>query len=292
MNIFYSNITYTCNSNCIFCYSHNTIHSGQIHNEISPQEFINYLIQNNLSSNDRVIINGGEPFLHSEIINILYSLKTFNCEVLIYTNGRCLKDFDFDFITEKYRFVIPVHGYEKLHDEITRCSGSFMSMKEGLEHLSHFKCNVDIKVILNNQMISSDYEFEKTIQAIDSLSFDTSLHITKMADTIVSKRNRVPSIENDYASIYTKKLFDYYKNRGYVIKVFDTGVKDLDIRNYIDTELPIMVHFKDNKSEWDLELKTPEMICRQDCPKAVYCLSAVGNYTVLEYNGKFYKGLE
>ena len=141
-------------------------------------------------------------------------------------------------------------------------------------------------------MISSDYEFEKTIHAIDSLSFDTSLHITKMADTIVSKRNRVPSIENDYAAIYTKKLFDYYKNRGYVIKVFDTCVKDLDIRNYIDIELPIMVHFKDNKSEWDLELKTPEMICRQDCKKAVYCQSAVGNYTVLEYNGKFYKGLE
>lgn len=292
MNIFYFNITYTCNSSCIFCYSHNTIHSGRIHNEISFYDFIDYLIQNNISSNDRVIINGGEPFLHSEIINILYSLKTFNCEVLIYTNGRCLKNFDLDFTTEKYRFVIPVHGYEKLHDKITRSSGSFISMKEGLEHLSHFKCKVDIKVILNNQMISSDYEFEKTIQAIDTLSFDTSLHITKMADTIVSKRNRVPTVENDYASIYTKKLFDYFKNRGYVIKVFDTCVKDLDVRNYLDTELPIMVHFKDNKSEWDIELETPEMDCRHNCRKAVYCQSAVGNYTVLEYNGKFYKGLE
>ena len=86
MNIFYFNITYTCNSNCVFCYSHNTIHSGRIFNEISTENFIDYLRSNNIKRTDRVIINGGEPFLHSDIINLLKSLLCIECEVLVVLN--------------------------------------------------------------------------------------------------------------------------------------------------------------------------------------------------------------
>ena len=33
--IFYTNITYGCNSNCVFCYSHNTKHIKDTYNEVS-----------------------------------------------------------------------------------------------------------------------------------------------------------------------------------------------------------------------------------------------------------------
>lgn len=292
MNIYYFNITYTCNSNCVFCYSHNTIHNGMKHNEISLECFVDYLKTKNIQKSDRVIINGGEPFLHSKIIELLKVLIAFECEVLIYTNGRCLSNYDFSFLTENFRFVIPVHGYKALHDSITRCGGSFDSMYQGLNHLSSFCCKVDIKVILNPQMISSRDVFDKTLDEIDTLSFNNAIHITKMADTVISKKNGIPSILNDQVSIYTNLLFEHCSKKGKVIKIFDTCVKDIDVGVYEDRSIPIKVHFKDAQTEWDFNLYTPSLVCREECPKKRFCQSAVGNYTVLEYNSYFYKGIE
>lgn len=73
--IFYTNITYGCNSICLFCYSHNTKHSKVSHNEISKKQLVDYWNNMKVCSDDRVIINGGEPFIHSEIEDILLLLK-------------------------------------------------------------------------------------------------------------------------------------------------------------------------------------------------------------------------
>ena len=292
MNIYYFNITYTCNSNCVFCYSHNTIHSSRKHNEISLKDFIDYLKLNDVHKDDRVIINGGEPFLHSEIIDLLKSLLDFGCEVLIYTNGRCLSDYDFSFMTDDFRFVIPVHGYKSLHDSITRCNGSFDSMHQGIKHLSSFNCKVDVKVILNPQMISSQNEFDKTLFEVATLAFNNAVHITKMADTVISKKNGVPSVSNELASKYTMQLFKYFCNKGIKLKIFDTCIRDIDIQEFDNRDISLKVFFKDAKAERIFNFYTPEMTCRQDCHKKQYCQSAVGNYTVLEYNGHFYKGIE
>lgn len=292
MDIFYFNITYACNSNCVYCYSHNTNHSGRKYNELLYEDFVEYLNRNNVQNNDRVIINGGEPFLHSNIIELLKSLLDFGCEVLIYTNGRCLRKFDFSFMTDKYRFVIPIHGHKTLHDNITQCEGSFDAMREGMKHLNNYKCKVDIKIILNPQMISSQIEFDRALQSLDSLPFNNAVHITKMADTIISKKNNIPSVSNELASKYTKQLYDYFAPKGIIIKIFDTCIKDLNVKEFEDIEIPLNVHFKDAKAEWDFKFQTLESGCRTSCPFQMMCQSAVGNYTVLEFNNKFYKGIE
>lgn len=293
MNIYYFNITYSCNSNCVFCYSHNTIHSGRKFNEIELYDFVEYLKSQNIQESDRVIINGGEPFLHSQILDILKSLLDFKCEVLIYTNGRCLTESDFSFMTSKYRFVIPVHGYKEIHDDITRSLGSYDSMANGVKHLNKFKCKIDVKVILNPKMTSSLDEFKKTINAIETLGFNNALHITKMADTIVSQKNGIPSVHNDKASYYTLLLFNHFKCKDVMVKMFDTCVKDLEIYEYEGRDIPIRVFFKDAKTSWEFKLYTPTLPCKETCPMSIYCESAVGNYTILEYNNhKFYKGTE
>lgn len=96
--IFYFNITYGCNSKCIYCYSHNTQHISKTFNEMSANDFFEYLAEFKIGHDDRVIINGGEPFLHSEIDSILRGLLIYDCEVLIYTNGRLLHEFSFDYL--------------------------------------------------------------------------------------------------------------------------------------------------------------------------------------------------
>ena len=88
--IFYFNITYGCNSNCIYCYSHNTYHNSVSYKEIELNEFLNYIDDNNISKKDRVIINGGEPLLYPYLKDLIYFAK-HECnieDISITTNGQ------------------------------------------------------------------------------------------------------------------------------------------------------------------------------------------------------------
>ena len=64
--------------------------------------------------------------------------------------------------------------------------------------MDKFEVLKNYKELLDSGIITQE-EFEKTIQAIDSLQFDNAVHITKMADTIVSKKNGIPSVTNELA---------------------------------------------------------------------------------------------
>ncbi|WP_075678593.1 radical SAM protein [Roseburia sp. 831b] len=297
MRIFYFNITYGCNSNCVFCYSHNTMHNKKTCNEISSEAFFNYLDEYNLNSKDRVIINGGEPFLHSEIDDILKGLLSYECEVLIYTNGRLVKNFSFEYMTEKYRFVIPIHGYEEVHDKITGVPGSYAETIQSLEYLTEkSKCKVDVKIIINNYMINQDPSKSKFEASLANIHFNNAVHITKMADTIVSKRNGCSSVTNATAAEYTEWLFEYYKNKGVSIKLFDTCVKAINWENYGEPKPygdEVTVYFKDKNQfrEMVLRRKIPE--CMAECSCKLKCVSAVDEYKVIEYiDGKVIENLE
>lgn len=291
-NIYYFNVTYTCNSNCVFCYSHNTIHSGKPHKELDFNDFKEYLLREKLKSEDRVIINGGEPFLHTEIMNFLLWLKEFGCEVLIYTNGRLLRSFDFGFIDRNFRFVIPIHGYEELHDSITKVKGSYIETIKALDYLSQYDCLVDVKIILNNQMIGSECEFEKTKQSLEFLHFNNAVHITQMADTVVSLRNGCATISQKQSSDFTNRLFKYYKDKR-TVKLFDTCIKSIEIENYSSLDFQLVVRCKDNSKEWPIDLFKEHKDCMKKCDNSIYCETAVGEYAVLEYrDNQFYKALE
>ena len=285
--IFYSNITYGCNSSCIFCYSHNTRHNGTTFNEISKDSLVEYWNRMDVRENDRIIINGGEPLLHSEINEILIEAGRFNCEVLIYTNGRLLDDIDTSFLDKRYRFVIPIHGYEHLHDEITRVDGSYKETINGLRYIMERECKIDIKIIINYKMATDNNEFLKTVEAISSIPFNNSLHITKMADTRVSSRNSCKSVTPELSASITRKLYDIYKEKC-VIKIFDTCIKEIPALETVEVAHmtdDLFVDFKDLSYEYEFGLEKPTLPCIRTCKYKDLCKSAVGEYTVLEVNG-------
>lgn len=293
--IFYSNITYGCNSNCVFCYSHNTKHGGRTYNEISMSLLVDYWKRNGVSKNDRVIINGGEPLLHSEIQDILDTLNSFGCEVLVYTNGRLLQQLNLKKLDSRYRFVIPIHGYDELHDDITKVEGSYKETIDGLKYLLIGSCKVDIKIIMNYTMISSKERFQRTLDSLKKVPLNHAVHITKMADTIISSRNKCESVKKELASIYTKKMYDFYHDN-FEVKIFDTCVADLllnEKRQIEPLNNEIEVYFKDAQQESKVILEKTIMECMDKCPFSEQCQSAVGEYTVLDFkNNKIYVGLE
>lgn len=296
--IFYFNITYGCNSNCIFCYSHNTWHNAQPHNEMTVEQFFAYLDDKELSAKDRVIVNGGEPLMHTEIGKILGGLLPYGCEVLIYTNGRMITNYDLSCLNENFRFIIPIHGYEEIHDSITRVKGSYQETIAGLKYLvEQTNCPVDVKLILNNRMIEEDPSGDRTLQAFErEILFDHAIHLTKMADTIVSAQNGCKTISNDDASRFMKIFFDYFSQRNVKIKIFDSCIKSMEWMRSCEVKRDqeaLIVYFKDRNQYRIMDLTRNRMDCMADCPFADRCMSAVDEYKALEFfENRLYENLE
>lgn len=279
--IFYSNITYRCNNHCIFCYSHNTKLTNKALNEISAENYIQYMEQNTLTKNDRVIINGGEPLLHKNISRILEYLNSVGCEILIYTNGRALRNIHSNFISNRMRFIIPIHGPENLHDHITRINHSYSETIQGITYLAEQNCITDIKVIITNQMLENG--IQNTINTLKSIKFNGSLHITKMDYTPVARSNNIQPPNMQSVAKYTKKLFDSFHDE-HPIRIYDSCIKELSQltkANIFFSENEIKVYFKDDLHEFIIDLQTPKKDCTNNCPLRNFCKSAVSEYLTL-----------
>lgn len=297
--IFYFNITYGCNNNCVFCYSHNTRHDSKIYNELTLDRFKEYLNENAISSEDRVILNGGEPLMYSELKDMFSILKEIGCETVTFTNGRLLNAIDLYALNEKFRFVVPIHGDEEIHDKITKVKGSY---KETLLSMKTFdksdvKCKLDLKIILNQEMIESKETFDRVLESLGNIYFNDSVHITKMADTIISEKNNCVSMnDNDTVSYYTNLLFNYFSKKQCNVKLFDTCIKDIDMSGSGNVDIlpySLDVTGKDYAHEEVIETYRNLGECASDCEKASYCLSSVFDYKVLEFSkDKFYENME
>ena len=290
--IYYFNIIYACNSKCVFCFSHNTKHNCTTHRSIPISNFKSYVQSRELSPFDRVIINGGEPLLHPQIIEILSLLCKIGCEVLIYTNGRLLSQFDFSYLTDKFRFIVPIHGDNLTHDNITHIKGSYYETIQGLIHLSKYKVLIDIKIIINSLMLTDHKIIEIMAEDILKIRNLNSIHLTTMAETRVSKKNNVSPVDRSYSSFLTGKIFNLLFQRVNSIKLFDTCILEIPVVNYVDSIDHRTVFFKDNEYEWEYVIEK-HAGCSKICKFAYCCHSAVKDFTVLEYsNGKFFRNLE
>lgn len=296
--VFYFNITYGCNSVCMFCYSHNTKHNSVSHNDIDINEFFRYVSEKNITSRDRIIINGGEPLLHPNIEDILNGLSIIGCEVLVYTNGRLLSNNQFANLNSNIRFIIPIHGFEQLHDQITGVRGSFRETIKGLNYLvDNTKCAVDVKLIINPLMAIHDARGLRTIEAFENeIKFNDSVHITKMADTIISLKNNCDTVTDEIAAEYTKIFYNYFSGRNIKVKMFDTCIRKIDFLENCEFkkyDKEIEVFFKDLNQNRELILTRDILPCMDSCAMASKCISAVNEYKVLEVcEQRVYENLE
>lgn len=294
--IFYFNINYACNNKCIFCYSHNTRHTEAPHNELSFSEFEKYFKRKNISLNDRVVLNGGEPLLHSEIDKYLSFLSNADCETVIFSNGRLAQNLNSKYLNSNMRFVIPIHGCEEIHDYITGIKGSFKDTLSSMRYLTDSNnCSVDMKIILNEQSIKNQENFSKSLETWNSIPFNNAVHLTMMADTKISIANGCASLDKTLVSKYTNKLLQNFSSK-HIVKIYGTCIKDIEcilndtVKEY---EYDLEFNYKDFFAEKVIELKEPDFSCDNDCTYKKYCKSEVTEYKVLEFNNNIiYESVE
>lgn len=161
MNIFYFNITYRCNSNCIFCAANHPL--WQDNSEMTADEFKQILDERHVAAGDRVIVNGGEPTVHKEFWTILDTIDQRGATIDLFTNGIRLRDESFAKRLLKYdnlHIRIPLFGSTgELHDRLTGVPGNFEATTEALDHLIRNirgHVTIEIKLLMSKATIEDN----------------------------------------------------------------------------------------------------------------------------------------
>ena len=172
VKLHYFNITYCCDSDCMFCAANVGLidHKGYT---MKPDDVLEELRKSNVKKGDRVIINGGEPTLSPYFWQILDVCDRLGCFIDLATNGHFFADNDNVRKILKYNLVairIPVFGLEKQHDHLTGVQGGYGKVIIALENLSKITGNtnitVNVKFLLCKASVNSnpevfEYLFEK-----------------------------------------------------------------------------------------------------------------------------------
>lgn len=158
---YYLNINYVCNEHCIFCASDltNNVRLNGRGAWVSLQEVRDWLNGTTPGPEDRVMVAGGEPTLHRELLPIVQLLSQQCQDVVIFSNGVRFADPDFARATVEAgitRFEIALFGATaQAHEAITCLQGSFERTLQGLQALaalrSEFDFAIEVRLLVSNQ---------------------------------------------------------------------------------------------------------------------------------------------
>jgi len=287
--IIYFNINYICDNRCKFCFSYHIDNSKNTN--VTLQEVKDILSAHMNDDVERVVINGGEPFLNPEIFDIVSEIKKTGYECVVYSNGNALNDIE---KVKKLnqtgvdRITVPVHGDEILHNNITGNSTSFFKVTNGLSNIgkvSDVSFKTELKFIITSEMVSSDFDIKGFLS---NYSFIEDVVICGQVNTKTAKNNSFINHHGDEMYSYVNKQLNNLKGM-YNLKCYDLMFckLNLDISNICDqTEREYdKFLFFDNEHLGDSELifnkHGMEMEKCADCDIALYCHSITNNYNVL-----------
>ena len=159
MRIFYFNITYACNSRCIFCAADHPLQLNDTR-QMSLEEFQKVLTLNNVGTGDRVIINGGEPTVHPDFFAFLEAVQRTGAKIDLFTNGKRLQELSFTkHLMEQTNIHIrvPLFGASaEVHDQLTGQGGNFAAVTRGLDNALqnlHSGITLEIKMLLSKTTV-------------------------------------------------------------------------------------------------------------------------------------------
>lgn len=146
-DVLYLNLTYRCNSRCLFC-------AADVAYKKTPRE-LSFEDLSRLIGNKKYMqihLSGGEPTVHPDIVRIVRTCRAHSDHVSLLTHGRSFKNKEF---TEEIlragvkTVVIPLYGADaETHDFVSKVKGSFDQTVKGFQHLQELRGKYDFAVEL------------------------------------------------------------------------------------------------------------------------------------------------
>lgn len=160
----YLNITYKCNSRCIFCAA-DIMKRNSYPKDMTADDVLFIILSNDMKENDRIILNGGEPTLCDGFEDILSVCKGKNIIIDLFTNGIrfCDKEFTSRVIENGMLYIrIPLFGLREKHDYLTGIDGNYEKTMCGIENISEQidgkRQRLDIKFLLSKTTVETNLE--------------------------------------------------------------------------------------------------------------------------------------
>jgi radical SAM protein with 4Fe4S-binding SPASM domain len=202
------NLTMDCNNRCRWCYASP---SGFKKDRMKPEDVKSYLdLSRSLGMKD-IGFCGGEPTLHSELIEMISYATSLGLRVTLYTNGRRLSEPEFAKRLKKsgvYKVQISIQGTSpEKHDRVTRVPGSYEETIMGIENCRKEGLNMRFLTVL----CYDDFMIYKGI--IDKFSrMDTPFVFFREIPIVSNLGGRV--ISNEKSAELVGKIFEYSKKVG------------------------------------------------------------------------------
>lgn len=151
-------ITQTCNMKCLHCYE------GEIHkskkNVLELNEWKNVIDQLAAQKIKRLIVIGGEPDCHKNLLDILEYASKFDFKTVLFTNATLLSKELIKCIIENEIIVkVSVYGQcAEIHDRVTTVSGSFDKPVAAVNNLVKNGVYVEAAIIIMKE--NQDYLYQ------------------------------------------------------------------------------------------------------------------------------------
>ncbi len=178
---------------------------------MSLQEISSTYSAYNIQADDTIILNGGEPTVHSDILDIVRLAFRRGARVILFTNGRRLSDEAFaeQLVTAGIRkFTIPLYSDRaEIHDQITGVAYSHTQTLRGIGNIyrlkkGHFpELQIELKTLVCRSTLGQCAPVVNLIHslfpAIDQFVLSGLIHSTVARDNkeVVSFREGIGTIE-------------------------------------------------------------------------------------------------
>lgn len=214
---FWLRTTRRCNNHCIFCHD-SEIQNGEIIKTEELQREIKEAYKNGYT---RLILSGGEPTIHPDIIKLIEFAKRTGFEwIQIISNGRMFaySEFTSKIISAGLNEVtISFHSHkEEIADKLTDIKGSYKQTLSGIENLRKYNnLVISIDIVINKYNVyhlKDSIEFFFTRYKISE--FDL-LHLTPFGRALTNYNLLKPDPLIESREI--KKTIDFAKRNNIVI---------------------------------------------------------------------------
>ncbi|MCX6743403.1 MAG: radical SAM protein [Candidatus Parcubacteria bacterium] len=261
--IYWISITKYCNNNCLFCLDKDNRRSFFVDLKTINKQL-------NLAHKQgytKLILSGGEPTLHPDLIKILgLARKNHFKNIQIISNGRMFADKKFAascILGGISEFTLSLHSHDtRIQDRLMGGRGFGQQSQQGLANLIKLSKILKIPIIINIDIVLNKYNIKNLAATILYYSknfqiyeFDLLFPIP-FGQAFPNQNNIFFDIKENFSSL--KKVFDLYrKNKRYYIWLNRFPAQYL--RNYedlIQDPLKILNELSGNKENIAKLIKT------------------------------------
>lgn len=263
MRIFYYNIDYICNNKCLFCISHSVDNFSR---EMNIQHLLSTLHKEEPTSEDFIIINGGEPTIHSQFYELINQFSGIPAVVKIYSNG--VKIDASKLKNHEIEFIIPIHGCAEVHDGLTRVKGAYENTINSLKKLQKEGIPYNLKFIISREMIASGFNICDFISRYDFNPKE--IFLCRMNDTKKGSLNHFLLPDKERVRNYLNLQISELENN-YPLKLLDFSFCYLneEYQNLFEkNDLPEAVFFyNDDRFDMMQQIYRKEKVETKECKK-------------------------